>query len=63
MSDWTPSARELERRRVRQRVRVRSALIATAMTVVVFLVAGVVGFIAISILSAVFQVTSGLGGA
>ena len=29
----------------------------------IFLVAGVVGFIAISILSAVFQVTSGLGGA
>ena len=29
----------------------------------IVLVAGVVGFIAISILSAVFKVTSGLGGA
>lgn len=39
MSDWTPSPHELERRRVRQRLRLRSALIATAMTLAVFVAA------------------------
>ncbi|MGB0099016.1 MAG: amino acid ABC transporter permease [Nocardioides sp.] len=42
MSDWSPSLHELERRRLRQRLRLRSALIATAMTVVAFVVAGLV---------------------
>ena len=36
MSDWSPSQHELERRRVRSRLRIRSAAIATAMTVAVF---------------------------
>jgi polar amino acid transport system permease protein len=35
-SDWTPSARELERRAVRRRLRHRSILIAVGITVVVF---------------------------
>lgn len=38
MTDWSPSAHELERRQVRRRLRVRSAVIATAMTVAVFVV-------------------------
>ena len=42
MSDWTPSQHELDRRRLRRRLRTRSALIATAMTVVVFVVVGLV---------------------
>lgn len=42
MSDWSPSPHELERRRVRARLRLRSALIATAMTIAVFVVAGLV---------------------
>ena len=42
MSDWTPSAHELERRRLRRSLQTRSALIATAMTVAVFVVAGLV---------------------
>ena len=42
MSDWTPSQHELDRRRTRRRLRLRSALIATAMTVAVFAVASVV---------------------
>jgi polar amino acid transport system permease protein len=36
VSDWSPSQHELERRRVRSRLRIRSAAIATAMTVAVF---------------------------
>lgn len=36
MSDWTPSQHELERRQLRRRLRARSVLIATTMTVVVF---------------------------
>jgi polar amino acid transport system permease protein len=36
VSDWSPSARELERRRVRRRLRTRQALIATAATVLFF---------------------------
>ena len=36
MTDWSPSQHELDRRRVRQRLRVRSALIATGMTIGVF---------------------------
>lgn len=36
MSDWSPSQHELDRRRVRSRTRARSAVIATAMTVLVF---------------------------
>jgi len=42
VSDWTPSQHELDRRRLRRRLRTRSALIATAMTVVVFVVVGLV---------------------
>jgi len=42
VSDWTPSAHELERRRLRRSLQTRSALIATAMTVAVFVVAGLV---------------------
>jgi len=40
--DWSPSQHELERRQVRRRIRLRSGLIATAMTVLVFLVVGFV---------------------
>jgi polar amino acid transport system permease protein len=36
VSDWTPSAHELERRSLRGRQRLRTTLLATAMTVVVF---------------------------
>jgi polar amino acid transport system permease protein len=42
VSDWTPSQHELDRRRLRRRLGTRSALIATAMTVVVFVVAALV---------------------
>jgi len=42
VSDWTPSQHELERRRLRRRLQARSATIATVMTVLVFVVAGVV---------------------
>ena len=42
MSDWTPSQHELERRQLRRRLQLRSSLIATAMTIVVFVVAGLV---------------------
>lgn len=42
MKDWSPSLHELERRRVRRRLRRRSTLIATAMTALVLLVLGVV---------------------
>lgn len=42
MSDWTPSQHELDRRRLRRRLRTRSALIATVMTVLVFVVAALV---------------------
>ncbi len=42
MIDWSPSQHELERRQVRRRIRLRSGLIATAMTVLVFLVVGLV---------------------
>ncbi|MDF1604351.1 amino acid ABC transporter permease [Nocardioides sp. YIM 152315] len=40
MSDWSPSQHELDRRRVRSRLRTRSAAIATAMTVGVFVAIG-----------------------
>jgi polar amino acid transport system permease protein len=40
VSDWAPSQHELERRAVRRRLRTRSALIATLMTVVVFVALG-----------------------
>ena len=40
MSDWSPSARELERRRVRRRQRTRQALTASLVTVVVFALLG-----------------------
>lgn len=36
MTGWSPSAHELERQRLRRRVRARSALIATVMTVLAF---------------------------
>lgn len=36
MSDWSPSQRELDRRRLRTRLQARSATIATVMTVVAF---------------------------
>ena len=42
MSDWTPSAHELERRQVRSSQRRRGVLRATAVTVVVFAVVGIV---------------------
>ncbi|WP_309504751.1 MULTISPECIES: amino acid ABC transporter permease [Nocardioides] len=42
MSDWTPSQHELDRRRLRRRLRTRSALIATVMTVLVFVAAALV---------------------
>jgi polar amino acid transport system permease protein len=44
VTDWSPSARELERRAVRRRQATRSTLVATGVTVVVFglLVAGIV---------------------
>ena len=42
MSDWTPSLHELERRRLRRQLRLRSVAIATVMTVLVFVVVGVV---------------------
>jgi len=42
VSDWTPSQHELERRQLRRRLQLRSSLIATAMTIVVFVVAGLV---------------------
>ncbi|MCW2776112.1 MAG: glnM 1 [Nocardioides sp.] len=42
MTGWTPSQHELERRRVRRRLRTRSVLIATAMTIVVFVVLSLV---------------------
>lgn len=42
MSDWTPSQHELSRRRLRRRLGVRSALIATVMTAVVFVVVALV---------------------
>lgn len=41
MNDWSPSQHELDRRRYRHQQRLRSALIATVMTVAVFAVAGV----------------------
>jgi polar amino acid transport system permease protein len=42
VSDWTASQHELERRQLRRRLRTRSVVVATATTVVVFVVAGVV---------------------
>lgn len=42
MSDWSPSQHELDRRRVRKREQTRSALIATAMTVAVFVTGALV---------------------
>lgn len=42
MSDWTPSERELDRRRLRRRLQLRSAVVATAMTLAAFVVAGLV---------------------
>jgi polar amino acid transport system permease protein len=42
VSDWTPSQHELDRRQLRRRLRTRSALIATVMTVLVFVVAALV---------------------
>jgi polar amino acid transport system permease protein len=42
VSDWAPSQHELDRRAVRRRLRVRSTLIATVTTVVVFVAAGLV---------------------
>ena len=42
MSDWQPSARELERRRVRRVLHTRSVLLATVLTVAVFAVVGAV---------------------
>jgi polar amino acid transport system permease protein len=42
VSEWSPSSHELDRRRVRGRLRARSALIATVMTVAVFVVLGLV---------------------
>ena len=41
MSDWSPSQHELDRRAVRRRLRTRSVLIATATTVVVFVLVAV----------------------
>jgi polar amino acid transport system permease protein len=38
VSDWSPSQHELDRRRIRNRLRLRSASIATLMTVAVFVV-------------------------
>ena len=40
MSEWSPSSHELARRQVRRTLRVRSTVIATATTVVVFVVVG-----------------------
>jgi polar amino acid transport system permease protein len=42
VSDWSPSQRELDRQRLRRRLQARSAVIATAMTIVVFVAAGLV---------------------
>jgi len=42
MTDWQPSSRELERRRVRQSLATRSVLIATVLTVAVFVLVGAV---------------------
>jgi polar amino acid transport system permease protein len=42
VSEWSPSQHELDRQRVRSRLQRRSALIATAMTIVVFVAAGLV---------------------
>jgi polar amino acid transport system permease protein len=42
VSTWSPSPHELERQRVRRHLRTRSALVATVMTVVVFVAAGLV---------------------
>jgi polar amino acid transport system permease protein len=42
VSDWQPSSRELERRRVRQSLATRSVLIATVLTVAVFVLVGAV---------------------
>jgi polar amino acid transport system permease protein len=42
VSDWQPSARELERRRVRRALHTRSVLLATVLTVAVFAVVGAV---------------------
>lgn len=42
MSDWQPSPRELERRRVRRSLATRSVLIATVLTVAVFVLVGAV---------------------
>jgi polar amino acid transport system permease protein len=42
VSDWSPSRHELDRRQVRQRLRLRSALIATAMTLAVFVAGALV---------------------
>jgi len=42
VSDWQPSARELERRRVRRVLHTRSVLLATVLTVAVFAVVGAV---------------------
>jgi polar amino acid transport system permease protein len=42
VSDWSPSRHELERRKVRRRLRLRSTAIATTTTVVVFTVLAVV---------------------
>ena len=41
MTDWQPSARELERRQVRRALRLRSTAISTALVVGVFVLAGV----------------------
>jgi polar amino acid transport system permease protein len=40
VSDWAPSQHELDRRAVRRRLQTRSALIATAMTIAVFVLLG-----------------------
>jgi polar amino acid transport system permease protein len=42
VSDWTPSPHELERRRVRRRLRTRSVLIAGTITILVFALLGLV---------------------
>jgi polar amino acid transport system permease protein len=42
VSDWQPSARELERRRVRRALHTRSVLVATVLTVAVFALVGAV---------------------
>jgi polar amino acid transport system permease protein len=42
VSDWQPSTRELERRRIRRTLQTRSVLVATVLTVAVFAVVGAV---------------------